>query len=252
MSYIGVTGFTDRQQVREALSLVPSDATRSLMVGVLASQKTLYRTEVNPRCPRREDISSIFVEHVRALNLVHYFTQDTENLHEQLWDAITWGGPLCHGVQINIAWPDTEVLEGLHRSKPSARVVLQIGRQMMSDCDFDAAELATRVIGEYGGLVHYMLVDASGGAGIALDLTSAATYLVELRQELERIGLEDTGLVVAGGLDAQAVHHQLPILNELVERLGIDAESRLRDDAKNLSMDKVAAYIQQAYRVLDP
>jgi hypothetical protein len=64
--------------------------------------------------------------------------------------------------------------------------------------------------------------------------------------------LEDIGLVVAGGLDAQTVHEKLPILGELVDRLGIDAEGRLRDATNQLAMEKVAAYICAAYRVLDP
>lgn len=252
MSYIGVTGFTDRQQVRGALSVVPSDATRPLMVGVLASYTTLYDHAPSPYSPRREDISAVFMEHVRALNLVHYFSRETDDLHQQLWDAIQWGGPLCDGVQINIAWPEVQVVEGLHRSKPNARIVLQVGRQMMRDCDFNAAELAKRVVGEYGALVDYLLVDASGGRGIAFEMTSAATYLFELKDALAAGGLEDVGLVIAGGLDAQGVREKLPILDEMVGRLGVDAQDRLHDAQQRLDMHAVRDYILTAYQVLDP
>jgi len=83
--YVGVTGFMNRQQVTQALSCVPANSNRKLMVGVLISYKTL-RGEKNilneGRYPQRELINAIFIEHPLAFNVIHYTTPDRATLPE--------------------------------------------------------------------------------------------------------------------------------------------------------------------------
>ena len=87
--YVGVTGFMSRTEVSEALAMVPQGSTRRLMVGVLASSKTLagQHNKWPGRYPKREAIASILTNDARALNLVHYSTDRPETLFTQLVGA---------------------------------------------------------------------------------------------------------------------------------------------------------------------
>ncbi len=82
-SYIGVTGFVERAQVEQALASTPDNSSRLLMVGVLASRKSLQRIPISPKWraqyPDHLEIGDIFCESKKALNLVHYSNQVIES-----------------------------------------------------------------------------------------------------------------------------------------------------------------------------
>ena len=246
--YIGVTGFTDKAQVRTALSRVPSDADRLFMVGVLASAKTIQGLPAtNPkRYPARERIADIFINDWRALNLVHYNTRDQSELAAQLWAALQWGGVDCDGLQLNIVLPDPEVIRGLKRSKPETTIVLQLNRGTMRVLGGSSETIADTLVDRYGALVDHILVDASGGSGEALVPHEAVAHLIALDHARTRHG-HQFGLCVAGGLCADNLEDLLVPVQMLVPSFGIDAEGRVRTD-DFLDDEKVGRYIDAAYR----
>lgn len=67
--YIGITGFMSRDEVEEVLTVFPENSTRKLMVGVLASEKTLHGpTNKWPnRYPDRSFDTDKTREYLRAL-----------------------------------------------------------------------------------------------------------------------------------------------------------------------------------------
>ncbi len=263
-SYIGVSGFMSADEVRAALAHHTSS--RRLMVGILASSKTLcgHPNRYPRRYPKPDQAGAIFVDDPRCLNLVHVAPGEVPS-HEQvsdgdggwatvkmgtgripfavdLWRAMLLGGPLCHGVQVNKCWPGpSDVLDiRLFRDRyPCARVVLQIGPRAMS----------MGVPSHSGGLCLYqgaitdVLIDASAGRGVGLDPALAASWIQRVRERLP-----DVGIGIAGGLSAETLRDHEPLLR-MSPGLSIDAEGQLRDDADgggNLDLDKVAAYLRVA------
>ena len=127
--HIGITGFMKEVEVRAMLDLMPRGSQRKLMVGVLVNWKTLNGLPCDRpyRYPDVKDIPEIFVDHPLALNLVHYNTGDLSTLNWQLEDINESCGPNLHGIQLNIAWPDSMILKIYKESHPDKILVLQIG-----------------------------------------------------------------------------------------------------------------------------
>src|SRR3989344_5476237 len=105
--YVGVTGFMNGFEAYDVLGVVPPDSETLIMIGVLASPKTLRGTSHNRpnRYPKPEHIRNIFPSHQAALNLIHYHTKELDTLAAQLLAMTQWGGLRMHGFQFNIAWP---------------------------------------------------------------------------------------------------------------------------------------------------
>lgn len=262
--YVGVSGFMSSTEVRAALEAFP-DCGRQLMVGVLASSKTLcgLPNKYPRRYPQREVIAGIFVDDPRALNLVHVATDGDRStidgkfipIEIDLWRGFEAGGPLCHGVQLNGATPRLRP-EALHAFKamcPTAkRIVLQVGPRWL-----DARSKADgflKSLAMYAGTVTDILLDVSGGNGKAIKIETARELVVDARRSLSHWGVtaDQMAIGIAGGLCAET----LPGIRGLLEEqapLSIDAEGRLRDDADgggNLDLAKVRAYLETAGRVV--
>lgn len=244
--YIGVTGFTNREQVRAVLERTSFAIGPQLMVGVLMSYRTLRGMPAsNPkRYPAREDVFGIFQESLDCLNLVHYNTREQRDLAHQLEDALGWAGPLCDGIQLNIAWPDPRAIQSLKLVKPRAKIVLQINSEAMGACDNDALRVASRVGEQYASLVDYVLVDFSGGKGEPLEPVHTMAYLAELRHQRHIAGATYQ-LGVAGGLCADNLNRLLLPIKRMMPNISIDAEGGLRTD-DSLDIDKVLAYLDAA------
>ncbi len=247
LPYIGVTGFTTRAQVDAALEAVPADAPpRSFMVGVLTSQKVLTGGERNARSPAPGDIASIFSPDPRCLNLVHYFspTPATHQYLERLFDV---AGPLFHGFQFNGEWPYRGALHGVRetwnalmnpwplrivlQAKPAAHTDGMQGGWAPSPMHFD-------------GYISDILLDASGGGGVPLDVAVTRAAVDKVHSSWGRFGLCCPLIAIAGGLCAETLPEVLSMVRE--HGLSIDAEGKLFT-GNDLDMDKVHAYLRAAF-----
>lgn len=241
--YIGITGFMSQTEVRAVLEVVPQDADHELMVGVLASSKTLadVTNKYPARYPRIRSVASIFDHDLRTLNLIHYATDDPSTLENQLFGLWHRGGDLLDGFQLNIAWPDPRQLDRIR--KEIKIIVLQINDCAMAEVANDARALA-RKLDDYDGLITDILIDSSAGHGQPFDPIKASELLLAIR---ERHPLLDLG--VAGGLSAQNLHLVEP-LAKLIPDLNIDAEGRLRNPADDrLDLDAAREYVIAAFNL---
>ncbi|MDP3947688.1 MAG: hypothetical protein Q8Q41_03295, partial [bacterium] len=155
------------QEVRAGLRCFAASASRKLMVGVLASSKTLAgRTNKWPgRYPKMERISEIFQVHPAALNLIHYNTDEPETLSDQLLRLVEISGENLHGFQLNVAWPLVEELEKFHEATSwKQRLVLQVGGGAMARVEHSPQKFADMVAlyGGFVGVVDDVLIDPSG------------------------------------------------------------------------------------------
>lgn len=242
--YIGITGFMSETEVWAMLDCLPDESPRQLMVGVLASSKTLAGgTNKYPnRYPKISALDDVFVHDERALNLIHYATDDRDTLGAQL-KKIWFSVALAEGFQLNVAWPNPNALYDLIASQWSPRFVLQIGARAQAEANHDPRRLAER-LAEYDGLIDGILLDGSGGRGVPLDAAA-------LRPALEAIAgrWPKLGLGVAGGLCAATLPLVAPLLRDF-PNLSIDAEGRLRDPSTDsLDLDLARDYVARATKL---
>ena len=137
VQYIGITGFTSRMAVEFALSQFSHTVPQKLMVGVLASWKSLrglpMREYWQQQTPRAKDVPELFLNDPRVLNLVHYSADNSAHERSVLWKDLAkiqeTAGLNFHGFQLNLAWPPVYVLDewrAVFGYKHT--IVLQVGR----------------------------------------------------------------------------------------------------------------------------
>lgn len=244
-SYIGITGFMAKSDILSVLDSMPKGSNRLLMVGVLASQKTL-RGEQNKwpnRYPRVGVIGNILFRHNQLLNLIHYNTKEPESLTEQLDEMSVLGGPNLDGFQLNLAWPSREAILN-HKREWESVIVLQIGGRAFEMVDHSPQQLADKVA-EYQDVVDYVLLDPSGGYGVPFDTDKARVYLEALKARNLNLGLG-----VAGGLSPTTLNLIQPLVSDFPD-LSIDAEGRLRDSQDSLDLNVASEYVQGACSVFE-
>lgn len=242
-SYVGITGFKYPEQVTAVRGV--AQGPRILMVGVLASQKSIVAGNHDPesRNAHREKIAEIFPPGDQTLNLVHYYTKDQENLIEQLDEVTYFGGPRCHGLQLNIAWPDPLVLSRFRNHWPERILVLQLGGRRWPLTNYTPDDLGKKVL-DYDGIVDYVLLDPSGGLGREMDVAFMQEYLEGIDRSVS-VARRQIKLAVAGGLNADTVSALQPLCEEF-PGLSFDAEGKLHGASGALDLVACKQYLQTA------
>lgn len=243
--YIGITGFMKATEVFNLVKLIPTRSRRLLMVGVLASSKTLrgVKNKWPNRYPKVENIRNIFIDHFSVMNLIHYNTKEKGTLLEQLRALTKISGANLDGFQLNITWPSPVVLEKYRSEFPAMTIILQIGNHAFKVIDHSPEQLVEKVEG-YNGLADYILLDPSGGYGRPFDTEKASKYLYALKNRDMEIGFG-----VAGGLSKDSLHLIKPLLYKF-RSLSMDAEGLLRDEKDNLNLKWAGAYVQGALELV--
>ena len=241
--YIGITGFMSRGEIELALAVLPRGTDQLVMVGVLASSKTLRGIPNRwlHRYPLMAELAGIFPAGRNTLNLIHFNTKDRESLFVDMCHVQALAGSYCHGFQLNIVWPDKGTLTRYRDHAPRGRntIVLQCGEKALEEIDRTPAKLVKRVR-EYEGLIDYVLIDPSGGLGLEFDEMFAHNCLFALSRD----GPESIGVGIAGGLHADNIARLHGLLGAF--EFSIDAEGRLRDKDDNLNIAAAQAYLQAA------
>jgi hypothetical protein len=242
--YVGVTGFMSSSEVEAVLGALPEKSRYSLMVGVLASSKTLKGEQGKwpGRYPAVERIGNIFVSDPRVVNLIHYATADRVNLSDQLNELVEIAGPCLQGFQLNISWPNPSDLEDVAKRK--IRIVLQIGAKALeqSNSSYGFREL----LDAYDGLITDVLIDPSGGLGKPFDTETARSRLAIIREYFPKLGFG-----VGGGLSAETIDIVTPLATEF-PGLSIDAEGRLRtpQPEDRLDIDRAKQYVTRGFQIM--
>jgi hypothetical protein len=259
--YFGVTGIMGVMQAHAVVQAFGkawggATPTHDLMLGALVSSKTLSgRGNKYPlRYPELSAIRACFIRAPGVINLVHYATGGATGsaLCTDMENAMAYGGIACDGIQINAVWPDHGAVRALRQFSPEGRarrIVLQIGPGALEEMLYNPEAIAKRVARDYTRSVTDVLVDVSGGRGIAVDEANRAK-LNSLLRDLVIMG--DWTVGMAGGLDGEALRHpetRAAWRQHLLAGGSIDAEGRLRDGAKgggNLDKARVLGYLQAA------
>lgn len=106
-------------------------------------------------------------------------------------------------------------------------------------------------LGAYAGSLDYILFDASHGTGKRLDVNALKPFLEEAYAS---DALSSVGIAVAGGLNADMVREELPVLLETYHDLSFDVEGQVHkvknNGRRSLNMDEAKKYIDAAVEVL--
>lgn len=242
--YIGITGFMSLVDAQRVLETISIDTERLLMIGVLASLKTVkgIQNKWPNRYPSMAAIAGIFPEHPLALNLIHYSTKEVDTLVEQLIAMADFGGVNLHGFQLNVIWPAPAILRAYRKQEATKQIVLQIGSRAFELVNHSPEQLAAKVA-EYEGLVEYVLLDQSGGYGSLIDPERASDYLRALKANSLSMSLG-----IAGGLSPDAISVIEPLAKEF-PNLSIDAEGRLRTAEGHLDLELASQYVSKALAI---
>lgn len=243
--YIGITGFTKREQVQRLLDheLLFERDDFMFMIGALASKKTLrgLPTKYPIRYPKIEDLGKIFVGSPYCLNLVHYHCDPSEFSADDLIKIHSMAGDVMNGFQLNITWPDPAEIKKYLAVYPDSKIVLQVGNEAFDEIHKDPTELTSKVITDYMDCIDYVLLDASAGQGIQIDYHEK--YFRYLRDLKSSGVLNVIRAGVAGGFCSTNVVDVDELFADVGCYLSIDAEGKLRNpDTDELIMEEVFAY----------
>ena len=201
--YIGITGVTSRGQAQAILDAMPSCTSRQLMIGVLASNKTLagYPHQQWPdRYPPPEELVNIFPDSPRALNLLKYETDEVETVFDQLIELSERCGKFLHGFQLNIPWPDPYMLKAYRGLHPEKRFILQITGSMCTEMHNDRKAIANRIQCEYDWLAEHIMIDFSYKPRGLFNSTVIRDYIEAFKEAGLAMGIGVSGDVYTIGL----------------------------------------------------
>ena len=244
--YIGITGFSKPEEVFSALEVFPKGISRKLMVGVLASYRSLRGIPMKPRWAKRmpdpTTISRLFLNDERVVNLIHLSTEE-ETVLEDMLKIHSLAGQNFHGFQLNIAWPQINQLISYRAAVGRGyRIVLQIGQKAMEAVGGTIQDTANK-LSHYVGVIDDILFDPSGGQGKPFDTRQAYEFLSAISDKGWNIGLG-----VAGGLGPDSLNLVEPLIAKF-PNLSIDAEGRLRNNQNDLDLKAMSDYLAKALQL---
>lgn len=246
-TYIGVTGFTKREEVEKALDVFPHSSLLKLMVGVLVSWKSLRGIPLEPKRQKRYPdprlIKDLFFDDERVINLVHYSIskRKEESLVEDMISLRILAGNNLHGFQLNIPWPKIQILKQYRERETTDIIVLQISQKAIEIAG-DSIQGVIDRLSPYTEFIDAVLLDPSGGRGQPLDTEQARRLIRAIKDEKWSVFLK---VGVAGGLGPDTLHLVEPLISEFPD-LNIDAEGCLRDSKFNLDIEKMKTYLKKA------
>lgn len=257
--YVGVTGpvsVSETQAIcKEFAKAGYSMATPHIpMLGFLVSHKTLNgQATANRRYPSFDSLPDLLrATKGSVLTMVHYNTKEMETLADQVsavFDGVYDNG-LCKALQLNLVWPDIYQVARIKEKHPDMQIVFQASHKAMAD---KTPTQIAQGIRSYADLLDYVLIDPSGGRGLAFELESSISLYFALKEHCPSLTIG-----FAGGFTGENVG---PRTMQIIQRIFtegfcIDAEGGLRDKITNeygddlLNIKKVRTYLQMAGIVL--
>lgn len=248
--YIGITGFTEMQQVLNLLHLVRPETGYRLMVGLLVSHKTLkgLPAKFPNRYPPLARLNGVFVDDPRTVNLAHFNSKTREGLADELAIVNDLCSPLLQGFQLNMTWPlNSELERARELCGRRFHYVIQINRNVIEEAGRDPKLIAGRLRDSYDPeIATDALIDASGGRARPLDSRFALDCIAAISEACPH-----THIGIAGGLHPKMLDRQLSPFRRLPQRVSIDAEGGLRTSLHGVDdeLDDFLAisYLDQAF-----
>lgn len=252
--YIGIAGIASIDEARHALQIRGKlgMAHHLLAIGLLTTDKTFTgepKRNHASRYPSVEVMKSMLagVTHgPQAIVLLHHAPSSLLGLTQVLGRAVNTVGVGVDGVQINasgVSYRDIGPLRRLQSVKgmQSFRVVLQL---RLAEIELgDIERLLDTHVAPTSGTIDDVLLDASCGEGVPLDVAKAGAFIERIRAKY-RSGL---GIGIAGGITPENIGRLKPLVDAFGPDLSIDVESGVRDCDDRYSTKLAAEYLRVAF-----
>lgn len=238
-TYVGITGFTKQEEILSALEWVKPSST--LMVGLVTTYKSIRALPIKSSraktIPQIHELNTLCMDSSRLFNVAHYSTQtgSEEEILEDLKCITRAGGRHLHGIQLNIAWPDVEVLQTFKKLHPEISLILQLGREAMEAVHQDLHLLAQRL--EEYDMIEYILLDGSSGQAKRFEVIPSTLILHMIKVHFPHLGLG-----IAGGISPETMS-DVRKMRVNFPNISIDAQGALRDHEHILDLQKVKNYL---------
>ena len=255
--YISITDFTSPEQVWNMLyvfrnnSKLGREVHYKLGVGVMMSHKTLngLPTKWSATLPPKERIADIFISDGRGstdywlFNTLHYADYEGIDILNNLLKATQFGGKNMNAIQLDMIWPEPEILQAYRKQYQNIRIILQANSNALDQVNNDPYKLVERLL-LYQGTLDYVLLDKSMGRGLGMDAQVLELFvkIINSRTSLD--------VAVAGGLGPDTLNLLGPLSHYVVS---IDAQSRLRSSGNALDpidWDMAGEYLRKALAIL--
>jgi hypothetical protein len=251
--YVGITGFMKRREIETLLENVDPELfgnRRQLMVGVLVSSKTLdgIPNKWTGSYPRIDEIQDIFLDSPYCCNLIHFSTDRPGQLGEDMIKLAQIGGKNCHGIQLNVEWPNVSAIKYFKSLNPQKRVVLQLKKAALEKAAWSLEGFKQNLYpyieasGDDIKPIDDLLYDPSGGKG---RFNWAPGEVIHFFEVLKAVIGQETGLGFAGGLCAERLPSYQFLIDEFKNILSIDVQGAIRtplDQPYTNSMNLYKAY----------
>jgi len=241
--YVGITGFTRRKQIETLLSEINPDlfGDRQLMVGVLVNAREL--TEPLIKRPGHYvspyGIGQVFIKDERCLNIVHLCNIEPQRLYDNVVAIKNLAGPNFHGVQLNTSKLFHNHIQRLVEGKICQRIILVVNSEVVKKYDGVMDKVAS-FVKSYEGLVTDVLFDRSKGRATFITISEA----VDFTRALCKANVNDLNLVIAGGLDAEALQDSSVVdYMKNHPHTSIDAEGKLLKHGGDYGLDYTRSFL---------
>jgi hypothetical protein len=232
--YVGITGFRNQEEVANMLSVFNEsypEGTHRLHVGVMTGYTKIHgiSTKFSDSFVCVDDIAGIFSNTAHnVMNCLHYADFRNREFRNTLEQAIYYGGEHLHAIQLDMLWPDPDIIQtAIQATGKKLEVILQIGRTAFDTLYNNPSRIVGSLI-KYDGLITHVLIDKSMGKGIAMDPYELLPHLRAIRARFPSLHL-----VIAGGLGPDTMGLLVPIRREFAD-ISCDAEGRLRLNGDNI------------------
>lgn len=252
--YIGITDFTSFEQVRKMLEVFRKhrhpESQRVLHVGVMMSYKTLNDIDnmFSGAFPHYDTVASILRStDDDVYNCLHYADYGNRTRSDDLVHALEYAGPFVSAIQLDMTWPDPEMVRNAIRtSGRDIEVILQIGRNIFDKCRGNPDKIVDR-LERYEGIIHRVLLDKSMGHGRGMNAIELIPFVEAIKARFPAFRL-----VAAGGLGPNSIGLVEPLVKVFTD-ISIDAQGKLRPSGNALDpidWGMASAYLIEALKLL--
>jgi hypothetical protein len=238
--YIGITDFMTPEQVLQAVECIPANINRRLHVGHMMSWKTLNHVPTSTGWEhiwlQQWNIQKVFIKHPNVFNVLHYADYDDKTTMVDLMNAQKYGGQYLHAIQLDMKWPDPQLLRSFKAVFPTIKIIQQVGHTAIKESHDWERDLAA-----YEGIADYVLLDCGMGKGIPF----TPEHMLEL-VETALMYFDEDQIAVAGGLGPYTYLNLKPVV-DVYQDISCDAQGQMRttnNATHPIEMDRVCAYIQ--------
>lgn len=259
--YIGIADFMNNQEVEHMLDVFRKyrveGSLRRLQVGVRMSFETLYNHQADSTeaFPQKDTIGQIFYpvgcegvppELCQQMNEDLMFTlqytdhQNFPDVVKNLTDALAYTGPFVDALQLDMIWPNPDkVKEVVKAFNKDIEVILQIGKDAMTDAQDDPVEVVDR-LQFYQGVISHVLLDSE-------EVDMNANKLLPFVRAIRYV-YPNLGLVIAGELAPETSYFARPFFAEF-SGISIAARSRFKSGESTFdpfAWDRASQYLTEA------